>query len=92
MFKNKRLMPKNTSDDELINVSVNQCLKRCIITSLTTLLTMVVVTIVALVGNVNSIATFSIPMMVGLISGTYSSICLSVVLWPWLNKAFNKKK
>ena len=89
--ENKRYMPKNTTDLELINVSVNQCFKRCIVTSLTTLLTMVVVTVVALVCNVNSITTFSIPMMVGLVSGTYSSICLSVVLWPWLNKILNKK-
>ena len=89
--ENKKLMPRGTTDEELINISLNQTFKRCMITSATTILTMVVVTIVALIASVNSILTFSIPMLVGLVSGTYSSICLTSVVWPWLNKKLSKK-
>ena len=89
--ENKRLLPRGTSDEELINVSLNQCFKRCLVTSITTISTMVVVTIVSLILSVNSVLSFTVPMIVGLVSGTYSSIYLTAVIWPWLNKFAGKK-
>ncbi len=71
---------------ELLNLSVNQSFTRTLFTSITTLLAMLVVTLVAYFYNVTSIISFSLPMMVGLVSGTYSSICIAGPLWvKWRN-------
>ena len=93
--ENKAVLPKNTSFAELVNVSTSQSLRRSIRTSVTTVTTMIIVTIVAYVYGVTSILSFSIPMIVGMIAGTYSSLCIASPLWVWLNegrKGNNKNK
>ena len=66
---------------ELTNRSINQSLRRSIYTSLTTIIAMLSVTIVAMVFGVDSIISFSFPVMIGMLSGTYSSICIAGPLW-----------
>lgn len=78
--ENQKLMPKMPLAD-LVNLSLSQTMRRAIRTSITTISSMVIVTIVALVCNVSSILSFSIPMIFGMASGSYSSICLAPVLW-----------
>jgi preprotein translocase subunit SecF len=77
---------------ELANLSINQSITRCIWTSLTTFVSMVVVSAVALGMGVESIISFSIPMAVGIVCGTYSSICLTVPLWITLRGTHRKAK
>lgn len=66
---------------ELVNKSINQSFRRSLNTSITTITSMVIVTIVAIVFNVTSILSFSFPMIVGMLAGTYSSICIAGPLW-----------
>ena len=87
--ENKTLYKDKLSLAELTNLSTNQSLTRSINTSVTTIATMLVVTIVAMVYGVNSIISFSFPMMIGLISGTYSTICIAGPLWVWLEEKKN---
>lgn len=87
--ENKTLYKNKLSLEELTNLSTNQSLTRSLNTSITTILAMLVVTIVALVYGVNSIISFSFPVMIGMISGTYSSLCIAGPLWVWLE---NRKK
>ena len=87
--ENKTLYKDKLSLPELTNLSTNQSLTRSINTSVTTIATMLVVTIVAMVYGVNSIISFSFPMMIGLISGTYSTICIAGPLWVWLEEKKN---
>ena len=61
---------RGTSAEEAMNISINEMLARTIITGLTTLL--VLVALLALGGE--SIAPFSIALIVGIVVGTYSSI------------------
>ena len=61
---------RGVSAEESMNVSINEMLARTIITGLTTLL--VLVALLTLGGE--SIAPFSIALIVGIIVGTYSSI------------------
>ena len=61
---------RGTSAEESMNISINEMLARTIITGLTTLL--VLVALLALGGE--SIAPFSIALIVGIVVGTYSSI------------------
>lgn len=79
--ENKRLMGSKTPVGELVNTSINQSFRRTLNTSITTALAMVVVAVVALVFRVDSIQSFAFPMIIGLISGNYSSICIAGPLW-----------
>jgi preprotein translocase subunit SecF len=88
--ENRKLMPKATLN-ELINVSCTQSLTRSIRTSITTIGTMLIVTIVVMVTGYDSLLSFSVPLMCGLISGTFSSLFVAPVTWSWWkNKAANK--
>ena len=92
--ENKNNMPK-ASVAELVNVSTSQSLRRSIRTSVTTISTMLIVSIVASIYHVSSILSFSIPMIVGMIAGTYASLCIASPLWVWGNERkskSNKKK
>lgn len=91
--ENKSIMPK-ASVAELVNVSTSQSLRRSIRTSVTTVSTMLIVSIVASVFHVTSILSFSIPLIVGMIAGTYASLCIASPLWVWWNekRAESKKK
>ena len=68
---------KNADLAEIENVSVTQTLSRSIFTSLTTFF--MVAALFAL--GVTSIREFALPLMVGILCGTYSSICLAGSLW-----------
>ena len=83
--ENKKMM-KKASVAELVNVSTAQSLRRSIRTSITTVSTMIIVTIVAYIFGVSSILSFSIPMIVGMIAGTYSSLFVASQLWVWWNE------
>lgn len=88
--ENRKLMPK-ASLNELINTGCSQSLTRSIRTSITTISTMLIITIVVMVKGYDSLLSFSVPLMAGLISGTYTSLFVAPVTWSWL-KAREAKK
>lgn len=88
--EDRKLMPK-ASLDELINVSCTQSLTRSIRTSIITISTMLIVTIVVLIKGYDSLLSFSVPLMFGLISGTYSSLFVAPVTWSWWKNKQAKK-
>ncbi|MCL2033930.1 MAG: protein translocase subunit SecF [Oscillospiraceae bacterium] len=79
--ENKRLMGGKTPFAELVNASLNQSFRRSINTSLTSIMAMIIVSIVAYFYNVTSIQSFAIPMIFGLVAGTFSSLCITGPLW-----------
>ncbi len=80
--ENRTLYPK-ASLNELINMGCSQSLRRSIRTSVTTIGTMVVISVVVLISGYTSLLSFSVPLIFGLISGTYSSIFVAPVTWSW---------
>lgn len=82
--ENTKLYGKKMTREENVNMSINQSITRSLNTSITTVVAMLAVTIVAAVYGVTSIISFSLPVMVGMIAGTYSSVCLVAVLWSYL--------
>lgn len=90
--ENSKLYGKKMTREENVNLSINQSLTRSINTSLTTVVAMLAVTIVAAVYGVTSIISFSLPVMVGMIAGTYSSVCLVSVLWSYLEGKKDTRK
>lgn len=79
--ENKKLMSKKTPLRDLVNFSINQTFGRTLNTSISTLIAIVTVLVVALVFNLSSVVSFALPMVIGIISGCYSSICIASPLW-----------
>ena len=52
---------------------------------------MLIVTIVVLIKGYDSLLSFSVPLMFGLISGTYSSLFVAPVTWSWWKNKQAKK-
>jgi preprotein translocase subunit SecF len=84
--ENQALLPKKSTIAELVNASASQTLRRSIRTSITTLVTMIVISVVAGVCHVDDIMSFSVPMVFGLLAGTFSSQCIAPTLWVWWNQ------
>lgn len=80
--KNRRMSPK-----EVANISITETMTRSINTSLTTLITIVAVYIF-----VPSIREFSLPLIVGIACGAYSSIFIASPIWVIIKNAKQKKK
>lgn len=72
--------------EDLVNISASQSLRRSMRTSITTFASMLVVAIVAAVMGLTSIQSFAIPMMIGIVMGTYNSLCFVPALWVWWQK------
>ncbi|MDL2218845.1 protein translocase subunit SecF [Ruminococcaceae bacterium OttesenSCG-928-O06] len=79
--ENRALYGKRMPFAELVNTSINQSVKRAFNTSATTLMALGCVCIFALVYGLESIFTFAFPMMMGMVSGVYSTICIAGPLW-----------
>lgn len=79
--ENKGLYGKKMPFSDLVNLSINQSLRRSINTSLTTLIALACVCIFALVYGLDSIFTFAFPLMIGMVSGVYSTVCIAGPLW-----------
>ncbi len=83
--ENQNTMP-GMAVDELVNISLSQSLRRSIRTSITTFVAMLVVTIVAFIMGLESIRSFSIPIMFGIVMGTFNSLCFVPSFWNWWQK------
>ena len=68
--------------EEVVNASITQTLTRSIYTSFTTF---VMVAVLYIMG-VSSIREFAAPLMVGIICGAYSSVCITGALWLVMKK------
>lgn len=84
--ENLNLMRKDDLK-QIVNTSISQTLTRSIFTSLTTF---VMVAVLYVLG-VTSIREFALPLMVGIICGTYSSVCITGPLWYVMKTRFVKK-
>ena len=82
-----RLKTKATDLAEVVNKSITHTLTRSIYTSLTTF----VMVAVLFVMGVSSIREFALPLMVGIICGAYSSVCITGALWYVMRTKLGKK-
>jgi preprotein translocase SecF subunit len=79
--ENERIYNGKMPLPDLVDLSVNQSLTRSINTSLCTLGAVAIAYVFATAYNIDSIKQFALPMMVGIVSGAYSTICLAGPLW-----------
>ncbi|MBC8061990.1 MAG: protein translocase subunit SecF [Clostridiaceae bacterium] len=83
--ENQKFM-RSSDVTELANASITQTFRRSIFTVLT-----VVITLAAVYVFVEPIRNFSLPLLVGIISGCYSSIYIATPTWVILKKRIKKK-
>lgn len=88
----RKILGSKTDVGMVFNLSCTKTIKRTIMTSITTLSAILIVYIVAVFFNISSVQSFALPMMIGVISGCYSSICIAGPLWVmWQNHKKAKK-
>lgn len=73
--------------ETLVNASITQTLTRSIYTSLTTF----VMVFLLFIMGVSSIREFALPLMVGILCGGYSSVCITGALWYVMKKKLKKQ-
>lgn len=86
--ENMAVMSSKDSLKDVVNRSITQTMSRSIFTSLTTFIMVAVLYVL----GVTSIRDFALPLMVGIVCGTYSSICLAGGLWYLLRVKIQPKK
>ncbi len=86
--ENMHNMGRKESLEDMVNGSITQTLSRSIFTSLTTFI--MVAALYAF--GVSSVKEFALPLMAGILCGTYSSVCITGALWLVLRKVFPQKK
>ncbi len=75
--ENLKEMKKKDSVADVVNLSITQTLTRSIYTTVTTFIMVAVLYVI----GVSSIREFALPLMVGIICGGYSSVCITGPLW-----------
>ena len=85
--ENMKLKKYNQTIEDVVNLSITQTFTRSINTSLTTF----IMVFVLFVMGVSSIREFALPMMVGIVCGTYSSVFLTGAMWYVFSQKKEKK-
>ena len=80
--ENFKAQKKGSDLAEIVNRSITQTLTRSIYTSFTTFVTIAALYII----GVPSIKEFALPLMVGIVAGGYSSVCITGALWYIMKK------
>lgn len=84
--ENRAEKTKNETLADVVNKSITQTVSRSIYTSLTTFVMVLVMYII----GVESIKDFTLPLMAGLLAGTFSSVCLAGTVWYMIYSKFGK--
>lgn len=85
--ENMALMSRKDDLQDVVNKSITQTLTRSIFTSLTTFIMVACLYVL----GVTSIRDFALPLMVGIVCGAYSSVCITGALWYVLRQKFPSK-
>ncbi len=88
----RRIAGPKSDIADVFNHSASAVMGRTIATSVTTLVAIGTVYVVALIFNLSSVQAFALPMMIGIVSGCYSSLCIAGPLWVAWNKRKSKKE
>ncbi|MEG6572842.1 protein translocase subunit SecF [[Clostridium] cellulosi] len=79
--ENRRLYGTKVPFADVVNKSINQSFSRSFNTGLATFLSIAVLAVFSVAYKLDSVTSFAVPMMIGVISGCYSTICIAGPLW-----------
>ena len=82
---------KDKTNEEIANKSIAETLSRTILTTITTLAVIIILAIVCSLMGVVSMEEFALPIIFGLLAGTFSSVLLAPSVWVLLKKVGAKK-
>lgn len=85
--RENRKLSGNASFEKVMDTSIWQTITRSINTTLTTLFPVVMILIL----GVSSIRNFALPLLIGILSGCYSSVCIAGPTWAVLRRISKKK-
>lgn len=89
--ENRRLYGTKIPFKDIVNKSINQSFARSINTSLVTFMAIAVLGVFSVIYHLDSVTSFALPMMVGVVTGCYSTICIAGPLWvTW--ETYKEKK
>lgn len=91
IFDRIREEMKTKKRTEELDTLVNRCITRTLTRSIYTSLTTFVMVAVLFIMGVSSIKEFALPLMVGIICGAYSSVCITGALWYVMKTKIVKK-
>ena len=84
--ENVRFAKKNTTNNEIADNAITSSYYRALNSSITTLLTIGVLYVM----GVDSIKEFALPIIIGIVAGTYSSLFVAAPFWAWWRNTENK--
>lgn len=90
--ENKKKISLSKNLYETINVSLKQSMTRTIYTSITTVVVVIIMFILSYVNSQQVLMQFSLPLIIGLIIGTYSSIFIASSIWYMMSGKSEKVK
>ena len=89
--ENRQRMGASSDINEVVNASLQQSFRRTLNTTITTGIVVLTLVIVALTQNLESIISFAVPLLFGVISGFYSSTFLCSPVWAlWVSHRAKK--
>ena len=90
--ENNKLITKSSDKKTVINDSINQTMYRTIMTAFTTIAAIGVVLVFSLIYDQETLKQFSIPLVIGIAEGAFSSIFIASNLWYSIDNLLNKNK
>lgn len=91
--ENRSILGAKANINDVVNLSLNQSFTRTMNTSVTTGIVVVTIVAVALIWNLESLISFAVPLLFGIVSGFYSSVFLCSPLWAaWTNRRLAKRE
>ena len=90
--ENNKLITKSSDKKIVINDSINQTMHRTIMTAFTTIAAIGVVLVFSLIYDQETLKQFSIPLVIGIAEGAFSSIFIASNLWYSIDNLLNKNK
>ena len=88
--ENRKFYPSETLYD-VVNTSLFQTMRRNIFTTATTTIAIVTIIVVSELAGLTALRTFAIPMVFGIVSGCFSSMCVSGPLWVMWKKRLDAR-
>jgi len=91
-IRENRIANRKMTNEEVVNLSINQSIRRTLFTSITITFALALMYGFGTYYKVDTIQEFTLPIMAGVLSGTYSSMLLSGSLWVSWNKFLQNRK
>jgi len=90
--ENRRLQGSSVPLAEIADRSINESMGRTVCTDLCVFIAVAVLAVSAAFAGITSVLSFAVPMMFGVVSGCYSSLCIGSTLWVTWQQTLEKRR